>query len=35
MSYQETVVMFVLIAILGLEALFLARGGFEIVKEAM
>lgn len=35
MSYQETVVMFVLIAIFGLETLFLARGGFEIVKEAM
>lgn len=35
MSYQETVVMLVFMAILGLEALFLARGGFEIVKEAM
>lgn len=35
MSYQETVIIFILIAIFALEALFLARGGFEIVKKAM
>lgn len=35
MSYQETALMFVFMAILGLEALFFARGGFEMVKKAM
>lgn len=35
MSYQETVIIFILIAIFALEALFFVRGGFEIVKEAM
>lgn len=35
MSHQETALMLVFMAILGLEALFLARGGFEMVKEAM